>query len=178
MGQLKGQKPRQWVDGSTVDFDNWGEDPPVEYEGLESCARINFLDSSTQKSGYWYSNPCNNHFKGICQKPAIPGHDPKPTEFPTIAPNPNCEADWFYMESSGNCYHIDHTMVSSFDAAEAKCVGSGGHLASVNSPEMQAELRIHLNDPSAIGKSHIRMYEFIIKYQTALKLTLEKGFYQ
>ena len=82
------------------------------------------------------------------------------------------------MESSGNCYHIDHTMVSSFDAAEAKCVGSGGHLASVNSPEMQAELRIHLNDPSAIGKSHIRMYEFIIKYQTALKLTLEKGIYE
>ena len=68
MGQLKGQKPKQWVDGSTTDFDNWGENPPVEYEGLESCARINFLDSSTQKSGYWYSNPCNNHFKGNAVK--------------------------------------------------------------------------------------------------------------
>ena len=50
MGKLKGQKPKQWIDGSTLDFDNWGENPPAEYEGLESCAVINFLDSSTRKS--------------------------------------------------------------------------------------------------------------------------------
>ena len=79
----------------------------------------------------------------------------KPTEYPPVPPHVNCEADWFYMESSGNCYHIDHTMISSFDAAESKCVGMGGHLASINSPDIQAEIRLHLNDPGAIGKSLI-----------------------
>ena len=56
------------------------------------------------------------------------------------------------MESSGYCYHIDHSMMSSFDAAESKCVGMGGHLASINSPDIQAEIRLHLNDPGAIGE--------------------------
>ena len=79
----------------------------------------------------------------------------KPTEHPPVPPHVNCEADWFYMESSGNCYHIDHTMISSFDAAESKCVGMGGHLASINSPDVQAEIRLHLNDPGAIGKPFI-----------------------
>ena len=88
----------------------------------------------------------------ICEKDAIPGHDPNPTEYPPVVPNEKCESEWFYMESTGNCYHIDHYMVNSFDASEANCVGKGGHLASINSPEAQAEIRIHLNDPTATGK--------------------------
>ena len=88
----------------------------------------------------------------ICEKDAIPGHDPNPTEYPPVVPNEKCESEWFYMESTGNCYHIDHYMVNSFDASEANCVGKGGHLASINSPEAQAEIIIHLNDPTATGK--------------------------
>ena len=67
----------------------------------------------------------------------------KPTEHPPVPPHANCEVDWFYMESSGNCYHIDHTMISSFDAAESKCVGMGGHLASINRPGIHEPLIGH-----------------------------------
>ena len=37
----------------------------------------------------------------ICQKDAIPGHDPNPTEYPPVVPNEKCESEWFYMESTG-----------------------------------------------------------------------------
>ena len=99
----------------------------------------------------------------ICEKDAIPGHDPNPTEYPPVVPNEKCESEWFYMESTGNCYHIDHYMVNSFDASEANCVGKGGHLASINSPETQAEIRIHLNDPSVTGKQEFNKIIFLTK---------------
>ena len=46
----------------------------------------------------------------------------------------------------------DHNYESAFDAAESKCLGFNGHLASINSPELQAQLFYHLNDPTAIGR--------------------------
>ena len=153
MGHVKGVKPQTWQDGTKVDFDNWAENEPKQPgEGEDLCLRFNYVESESMHRGYWYARPCTNNYKPICQKEAIPGHDPKPTEYPPIPPHVNCETDWFYMESSGNCYHIDHLMISSFDAAESKCLGMGGHLASINSPEVQAEIRLHLNDPDAIGK--------------------------
>ena len=54
-------------------------------------------------------------------------------------------------------------MVDSFDASEANCVGKGGHLASINSPEAQAEIRIHLNDPPATGKKEFNKMIFLTK---------------
>ena len=49
----------------------------------------------------------------------------------------------------------DHNFESAFDAAESKCVGYNAHLASINAPEVQAEIFYHLNDPTAIGNVKI-----------------------
>ena len=68
-----------------------------------------------------------------------------------VAPNENCEAGWFYMESTNLCYYIDHYHTAGWDAAQANCVGLAANLASINSPDAQSEIRIHLNDPDAIG---------------------------
>ena len=70
-----------------------------------------------------------------------------------VAPNENCEAGWFYMESSNLCYYIDHYHTAGWDAAQANCVGLAANLASINSPQTQNEIRIHLNDPDAIGNN-------------------------
>ena len=48
-----------------------------------------------------------------------------------------------------------YVVISSFDAAESKCIGMGGHLTSINSPDIQAEIRLHLNDPGSVGKSFV-----------------------
>ena len=80
------------------------------------------------------------------------GIDPAPTVVPPFPPNEYCESGWFYMESTGNCYYIDHYHVAGWDAAQSNCVGLAAQLASVNSPQTQNELRAHLNDPDAIGK--------------------------
>ena len=56
------------------------------------------------------------------------------------------------MESTGNCHYIDHYHQAGWDGAQANCVGLGGNLVSINSPDAQSELRVHLNDPDAVGK--------------------------
>ena len=56
------------------------------------------------------------------------------------------------MESTGNCHFIDHYHQAGWDGAQANCVGLGGNLVSINSPDAQSELRVHLNDPDAGGK--------------------------
>ena len=58
-------------------------------------------------------------------------------------------------------------MVNSFDASEANCVGKGGHLASINSPEAQAEISIHLNDPTATGEIFEKNFSEIFLIKTA-----------
>ena len=62
------------------------------------------------------------------------------------------------MESTDNCYYTDHYHVAGWDAAESNCVGLGAHMASINSPQAQNELRAHLNDPDAVGKTHVMIY--------------------
>ena len=54
----------------------------------------------------------------------------------------------------------DHNFESAFDAAESKCVGYNSHLASINAPEVQAEIFHHLNDPTAIGNVKIMVLNF------------------
>ena len=83
------------------------------------------------------------------------GIDPAPTVAPPFPPNENCETNWFYLESTGNCHYIDHYHRAGWDGAQANCVGLGGNLVSINSPEAQLELRVHLNDPDVIGKSNL-----------------------
>ena len=78
MGHVNGVKPQIWLDGSKVDFDNWGENEPKQPdEGQDLCCQFSYADNENKNRGYWYARPCNNDHKPICQKEAIPGHDPK-----------------------------------------------------------------------------------------------------
>ena len=78
MGHVKGVKPQTWLDGSKVDFDNWAKNEPKQpAEGEDLCCRFNYVDNDDLDRGYWYARPCKNEYKPVCQKEAIPGHDPK-----------------------------------------------------------------------------------------------------
>ena len=145
-----GIKPSKWIDGTDVDFDGW-KDEALSQKDDDYCGIIN-EEVNGKRQGEWNKAKCSKTKRMVCEKDAILGHDPNPTEYPPVVPNENCESEWFYMESTGNCYHIDHYMMNSFDASEANCVGKGGHLASINSPGAQAEIRLHLNDPTSTGK--------------------------
>ena len=145
-----GVKPSKWIDGTDVDFDGW-KDEALSQKDDDYCGIIN-EEVNGKRQGEWNKAKCSKTKRMVCEKDAILGHDPNPTEYPPVVPNENCESEWFYMESTGNCYHIDHYMMNSFDSSEANCVGKGGHLASINSPDAQAEIRLHLNDPTSTGK--------------------------
>ena len=75
-----------------------------------------------------------------------------PTDLPDVPPHVNCETGWHFVDGQNLCYYVD-AYERGWDAAESNCISLGGHLVSINSPDMQLVVfGLTAFDPTASGK--------------------------
>jgi len=148
---IEGRLPTTWpYDHTLVDFSsfvpNWPSTDP-----LKTSLIMN--DKDTEFGMWKNARPDNNDFPRncFCQRPSIPGN-PEPPGYPEIPANELCERNWIYLPSSKNCIYHDIAW-RAWKAAEDNCVALGGHLVSVNSPDIVSDLLIlgaDFYDPTSI----------------------------
>ena len=49
-----------WIDGTMLDYSNWGSYQPNNYKGLEFCMMMQYDDDEYEISPYWSDQKCNN----------------------------------------------------------------------------------------------------------------------
>ena len=146
---------KNWLDGTPFDYANWRAGQPnvatdqiyARLFGVEDPAKYGTWDSVADFSYNYYP---------VCMIDAISGPINPPPPDATVPSHDlsklNCEPNWHYDIAKDACFYIDEHD-RSFDAAEANCVGMGGHLASINSPwEQDGVVYLMGLFPSAAGK--------------------------
>ena len=56
-----------------------------------------------------------------------------------VEPHVDCEPGWTLLTETRNCYFID-VHDRAWNVAEDNCVTMGGHLVSINSPDVQTRI--------------------------------------
>ena len=98
----------EWSDGSAVDYTNWGDGQPDDWESNEDCGGY-WPDTYTD--GGWNDGPCDGTYPSICGVP----------------PPPPASSSYVYVETS-----------YSYADAVANCKSMGMQLASIHSAEQDA----------------------------------------
>ena len=116
-----------WTDGTLQDFSFWSGSQPNNNNGKKSCAE---MDVNT---GLWVAAECSKKQQGLCQFMLNEGGapPPPPSDFDQIG---GCPEGWYRYRK--RCFQFNGLDSISpdrlgFEAAEAKCVEQGGHLASI-----------------------------------------------
>ena len=150
-----GSAPKKWVDGNDLTYQNWrnGAPWPSNPENTRAYIQSSQSNGEDEYFGMWANCSPDEWLKlPVCKRPALSGPINPPPEVPDIPAHPNCEPKWHYDFAKDACFYIDEHD-RSFDAAEASCVGMGGHLASINSPwEQDGVVYLMGLFPSAAGK--------------------------
>jgi len=148
-----GRLPSAWqFDNTPVDYSAFKSGFPIDTDPLRTALIISHKED---EFGMWKNvQPANPSYPRncFCQKPSIPGN-PEPPGYPEIPISELCDANWIYMISTGRCvYHDIH--VRAWQSAEQNCASNGGHLLSINSPDITAEILDIGNifhDPTSYG---------------------------
>ncbi|KAL4228716.1 chromatin-modulating protein mrc1 [Mactra antiquata] len=150
------EKGYKWVDGTGVNYTNWGNGEPNDSGGTDDCVEYNTIQRN------WNDNSCYLSKPFICKlKKGQQLSVTKPTLPPTDAPQCGSLPDWKYF--NGSCYFINSqkygpgSRLTWFDARQY-CMSQGGDLASVHSVQeagfisvlisrtVQSDIWIGLND--------------------------------
>lgn len=131
----------RWVDGSAVDFFDWGFNQPAD-PGNEDCVVL-FKVSTGWK---WYDHGCGRSASYACSalSPPLPPHVPSPPSAPPASPSPPLPP----VESTS--YLMSTTMTQpdpgplTWSNAQTHCVGLGLQLAIVRTMDDQAVLEATL----------------------------------
>ncbi|XP_076033569.1 lymphocyte antigen 75-like isoform X2 [Oratosquilla oratoria] len=116
-----------WVNGDPVLFTNWDEYEPDTSHG--TCVSAS---GESSNPGLWKVGTCTEKNYYVCEYDREGYTTPPP---PTTTPEPKyCRDGW--ERFSGKCYKVFQNPVT-WEKAEEKCVGFGGHLTSVHSVEEQ-----------------------------------------
>ncbi|XP_052067135.1 macrophage mannose receptor 1-like [Mytilus californianus] len=101
-----------WSDRTILNYTDWGESEPNNFNNNENCAQL--LKPDSQK---WNDNNCFMSLRFICK----------------MQINPRCgPGDWVYYENT--CYSIDMS-VANFTEARKLCMKNGSDLVIIKSKE-------------------------------------------
>ncbi|KAE9548049.1 hypothetical protein FO519_008739 [Halicephalobus sp. NKZ332] len=103
-----------WTDGSPFSYNEWKVGEPNPSQGSD-CGQIQMED------GFWVAVNCFSKLPFVCTTPAVSAATCPAT----------CDDGWAVFNKS--CYKLGFN--ANFDDAEASCVSSGGHLASIHSTQ-------------------------------------------
>ncbi|XP_033624642.1 macrophage mannose receptor 1-like [Asterias rubens] len=125
-----------WSDGSPVEYENWGNGEPNNYNGIENCAE-GFLNADPLRG--WNDLACDSPRHWICGVPKN-----VPVVSPTIPSiNDRCpgNSEWYYRQ--GYCYYVspDLRSLSDWNKAEEYCHDNGGHLVSIHGEDENTYVR-------------------------------------
>ena len=103
-----------WTDGTAFSYHDWKTGEPNNSPGSD-CGQVQMAD------GLWAATNCFTKLPFVCTTPAVTGATCPVT----------CDEGWAVF--NGSCYKLGFN--AKFDDAEASCVSSGGHLASIHSTQ-------------------------------------------
>ena len=150
------EMPKQWDDGSPMDFLNWKTGAPYGRED-KTCVFIRGnQNSSDEFIGYWENGVCEEDGQQklpICERDALPGPiNPDNEPLPTVPSNEFCTAGWHYLSQTQKCYKLSDSL-QTWKISADYCAKAGAGLASINSPDEQNGVFSYftLHDPTALG---------------------------
>ncbi|XP_063401463.1 C-type mannose receptor 2-like [Mytilus trossulus] len=103
-----------WSDGSILNFTDWGESEPNNFNNNENCAQL-FLKPDSQK---WNDNNCFMSLRFTCKTQIYPKCRP---------------GEWLYHKNS--CYSINTLLDVDFTEARTFCRENGSDLVMIGSKE-------------------------------------------
>ncbi|XP_038058428.1 macrophage mannose receptor 1-like isoform X2 [Patiria miniata] len=109
-----------WIDGSTLNFQNWGAGQPSLPTDEDNCVK---MLTDPDAPGKWYDDDCSKEYTSVCKYDLDPNSQPVPPA--TFAPCPNG-----YSGSAPSCFRIETTERTFSNAMDA-CTRVGGILAPV-----------------------------------------------
>ena len=127
------------------------------------------IGSDDKNYGMWKLNQCDaegTNKLAICKWTSLNGPVVPPTDIPgkieysshiqtfwysDVEPHVDCEPGWTLLSETRNCYYID-VHDRAWNVAEDNCVSMGGHLVSINSPDVQTRIFQLTSKSSASGQ--------------------------